>query len=97
MALADKATQVLMSSVKVGKISDQEYNKGEKVEPALNVTYKGSPLTLGTDYTVTYSNNTEAGVTACAVITGVIGSKYVGDKIVTFKIKGQPLKEMLYQ
>ena len=92
MALADKATQVLMNSVKVGKISDQEYNKGEKVEPALNVTYKGSPLTLGTDYTVTYSNNTEAGVTACAVITGVIGSKYVGDKIVTFKIKGQPLK-----
>ena len=92
MALADKATQVLMSSVKVGKISDQEYNKGEKVEPALNVTYKGSPLTLGTDYTVTYSNNTEAGVTACAVITGVIGSKFVGDKVVTFKIKGLPLK-----
>jgi len=92
MALADKATQVLMSSVKVGKISDQEYNKGEKVEPALNVTYKGSPLALGTDYTVTYSNNTEAGVTACAVITGVIGSKFVGDKVVTFKIKGLPLK-----
>lgn len=91
MSLADKKTQVLMSKVKVQKIPVQPYKNGGKVEPVVKVTYKGSTLSLGTDYTVAYSNNTEAGATASVIITG-IGTKFVGDKVVTFKIKGIPLK-----
>ncbi len=91
MSLADKKTQVLMSKVKVQKIPAQPYKNGNKVEPSVKVTYKGSALNLGTDYTVSYVNNTEAGATASVIITG-IGTKYVGDKVVDFKINGIPLK-----
>ncbi|MDE7183977.1 MAG: type I pullulanase, partial [Lachnospiraceae bacterium] len=91
MVLADKDTQVLMSSVKVQKIPAQSYNGGKEVKPAVKVTYKGSELSSGIDYKVSYMNNTEAGVTASVIITG-IGNKYVGEKTVDFKINGIPLK-----
>lgn len=91
MILADKSTQVLMSKVKVQKIAVQPYKNGDKVEPTVRVSYKGSTLNAGTDYTVAYANNTEAGATASVIISGT-GTKYVGDKVVTFKINGIPLK-----
>ena len=63
-------------------LADQEYT-GSELTP--NPTIKNGTRTLskGTDYTVTYSNNTEIG-TASAVIT--FTGNYTGTKTLTFKI-----------
>lgn len=63
-------------------IGTQTYT-GSAIEPAFSLTYDGSTLTKGTDYTVEYSNNINAG-TATITITGM--GKYVGTKTVTFTI-----------
>lgn len=68
-------------------VSDKFYNDGKPVEPLASInsrnTESGNKLVAGTDYDVTYSNNTELG-TATAVITGK--GKYKGTKTFTFKI-----------
>ena len=86
--------QVLMSSVKVGKIEKQYYRGGQEITPELLVTYRGEVLVENTDYTVEYRNNMQAG-TAAVVLTG-IGGKYVGEKKVSFKIEGMDLKKMQF-
>ncbi len=50
----------------------------------ITVKYKGKTLTKGTDYTVTYSNNTKVGV-ATATVKGK--GKYEGSKKITFVVK----------
>lgn len=42
---------------------------GKSCTPAVNVSYYGTPLTQGTDYTVSYENNIAAG-TAIATVSG---------------------------
>ena len=56
---------------------------GSAVEPSLEVDYFGTALTLGTDYTVAYTDNVSAG-TATATITGA--GAYVGTNSITFQI-----------
>ena len=75
-------TNVPISSASVSKISDQMYT-GSPVKPSVKVVYNSKTLVKGTDYTVSYSNNTEAG-TATVKITGK--GDYTGTKSVTFKI-----------
>ena len=70
-----------IGSAGVNDIADQEFAK--VIEPAVTVT-DGGVLTEGTDYTVTYRNNTDAG-TASVVITGK--GNYTGTKTVNFTIK----------
>ncbi|MDE7131001.1 MAG: BspA family leucine-rich repeat surface protein, partial [Lachnospiraceae bacterium] len=81
-----KAT--LISKATVKKIPNQHYTGGAVV-PKPTVTLKKATLTEGTDYTVSYDNNTEAG-TATVVLTGI--GAYAGTKRVTFKIIGTSLK-----
>ena len=80
-------TTIAISSVDT--VPDQTYT-GNAIEPKLRVyaavAGKKTLLTEGTDYKVTYSNNTNEGV-AKATITG-IGS-YAGTQTVTFNIKKQ--------
>ncbi|MBD5503301.1 MAG: hypothetical protein HDR09_06015 [Lachnospiraceae bacterium] len=78
----------LLSKVSVKKIPAQVYT-GEAIEPELTVTYKGAPLVKDTDYSVSYTDNTEIG-TAKAIVTGI--GKYVGTKKVSFSITGTSLK-----
>lgn len=66
----------------VSPVSNQEYT-GSNITPDITVTYDGVPLTLNTDYTVTYSNNKNLG-TATIKITGK--GAYCGSKQVTFQI-----------
>ena len=80
--------QILMSAVKVTGIKNMEYT-GSKVEPKFTVKYGSRTLTLNQEYTV-LCDSKEVG-TATAIIKG-IGEKYVGEKIVTFKIIGTALK-----
>ena len=56
---------------------------GKAKEPALTVTLGDAVLVQGTDYTVSYKNNTNAG-TATATVTGI--NKYTGSVGKTFTI-----------
>lgn len=56
-------------SMSVSPIADQDYT-GQPVTPAVSVTSDGKTLAAGTDYTVSYRNNTMSG-TATAVVTGI--------------------------
>ncbi|MCI8299953.1 MAG: hypothetical protein HFI69_06345 [Lachnospiraceae bacterium] len=58
------------------------YN-GAAIMPAVRVEEDGNVLTIGTDYTVSYSNNVNVG-TATISITGI--NKYIGSRSVSFKI-----------
>jgi len=74
----------LMNKVKVAAIPKQNWT-GKPVEPDLNVTYKGSTLVKGTDYTVEFDNNINSGK-ATATVIGM--GNYAGTKDVTFQIVG---------
>ena len=65
-------------------IAAQTYT-GEAIEPTVTVKDGETTLTLGTDYTVAYSDNTAAG-TATVTITAVAGSDYSGTATATFTI-----------
>ena len=52
-------------------LGETEYTyDGTEKEPSVTVTFEENTLTKGTDYTITYSNNTNAG-TATVTITGI--------------------------
>ncbi|MCD8017485.1 MAG: S-layer homology domain-containing protein [Oscillospiraceae bacterium] len=56
---------------------------GSAIEPKVTVTLDGTVLTAGTDYTVTYTNNINAGTTTATVtFTG----NYTGSASATFEI-----------
>ncbi len=73
-----------ISGATVSAIADQPYT-GSAITPAVTVKVGSVTLTNGTDYTVAYSDNTNAG-TATVTITGK--GNYTGTKTVTFKING---------
>ena len=74
-------------SIKKAKvtISDMTYT-GKAVKPDVTVKLGSKTLKNGTDYTVTYENNTKAG-TACATIKGK--GNYYGKLSKTFTIKAK--------
>jgi hypothetical protein len=71
-----------IKDVSVAAIPDETYD-GTPKTPAVTVTNGTIPLVLGTDYNVTYSNNTNAG-TANVTITGM--GNYTGSRIEHFNI-----------
>ncbi len=66
-------------------VSDYSYT-GSSYTPAVTLTdaTTGKTLTAGTDYTITYSNNTNPG-TASITVTA-LGKNYSGSKVISFKI-----------
>ena len=64
------------------EIPNQAYT-GSAIKPTVIVTYDGAALTRDIDYSVTYSNNINAG-TATVTITGM--GNFTGTKAVTFII-----------
>ena len=71
-----------ISGATVSAIEDQTYT-GSAITPAVTVKDGSKTLVNGTDYTVAYSNNTNAG-TATVTITGK--GNYTGTKTTTFNI-----------
>ncbi len=63
-------------------VATQVYS-GKALTPSPTVKLKGKTLVKGTDYTLSYKNNTNVG-TATITITGI--GNYTGTKTVTFKI-----------
>lgn len=71
-----------ISNVSVAAIPDETYDGNPKT-PDVTVTNGTTPLIEGTDYNVTYSNNTNAG-TANVTIAGI--GNYTGSRIEHFTI-----------
>ena len=63
---------------------------GSAIEPPVTISVGGTTLTAGTDYTVTYSNNTSVG-TGTITITGI--GTYIGTTTITFTIVDPPADE----
>ena len=73
---------VNISKCTVSSIPSKTYT-GKAIKPTVTVKYSGKTLKSGTDYTVSYKDNTKVG-TATVTITGK--GSYSGTKKVTFKI-----------
>ena len=71
-----------ISNASISAIPDQTYS-GQDITPEVTLTHNSATLVNGTDYTVSYSNNKNAG-TATAVITGI--GNYSGSTRREFKI-----------
>ena len=71
----------------VATIAAQTYT-GSELTPAPVLTYNGRRLTAGTDYTVAYEDNVEAG-TATVTITGK--GNYTDTATATFAINARPM------
>ncbi len=71
-----------ISKASVAKVANQAWT-GKAVKPSPKVTLGGKRLKKGTDYTLSYANNTKAG-TATITVRGK--GSYVGTKKITFKI-----------
>ena len=79
--------QRLAAALTIDPIANQAYT-GTALTPAVVVKDGNTTLTLGTDYSVAYSSNTNAG-TATVTITGL--GEYLGTKAQTFVIEKVPL------
>lgn len=72
-----------IANCQIASIPNQDYT-GKKLKPSLSIKVGKTTLKVGTDYKVTYSNNTKMG-TGKVTITG-LGPNITGTKTVTFKI-----------
>ena len=65
-------------------VSGNHIYTGSPITPAVSVTWNNTPLTKDTDYTLAYTDNTNAG-TATVTVTGT--GNYTGTKTETFTIE----------
>lgn len=79
-----------LSGAQVASIDNQLYT-GDALEPAISVSLNGQDLVLGTDYTVSFSNNVNVGDVATATVNGM--GNYTGTATVTFTILPRSLGE----
>ena len=77
-----------LSGVQIAPVDDQLYS-GAAIEPNVRVSANGHALVLGTDYTVSFSNNVDAGDAATVIVTGT--GNYTGTATATFAISPRPL------
>ncbi len=75
-------TQANIADAQAETIDARKYT-GEAIEPVIKLSYGETELTADKDYTVTYSNNKDAG-TASAVVTGT--GNFKGTKTLEFDI-----------
>lgn len=87
---------ILMSRASVGRIAKEKYT-GEAICPKPVVTYKGTVLTEGTHYNLSYKNNVKPGK-AEVIITGTNEETpegtFAGEKKVIFTITGVSLRNV---
>ncbi len=69
--------------VSIAGLKDQVYNFGSPLTPSFTLSYDGSEMTAGVDYTYKYTDNVYAG-TATLTVEG--SGKYKGTKTYTFTI-----------
>ncbi len=76
------AKSISASDITVARVANQRYT-GDALTPGVEVTDGSATLTEGTDYTLSYSDNTSVG-TATITITGK--GNYTGSRTITFRI-----------
>ena len=77
-----------LSEAVIASIPNQRWRGNAGNTPALDVTYNSTPLVEGTDYIVSWTDNTAVG-TATATVRGI--NNYKGNKSATFEIVDFPL------
>lgn len=77
-------TKQSLSKAQITGLSSKTYNGKAQTQSKLKVTCEGKTLKQGTDYTVSYKNNTKAG-TATVTVSGK--GNYTGSKDASFTIK----------
>jgi len=82
--------KTLISSAVVSKVTAKTYT-GSAIRPEVTVKAEGKTLIEGTDYTVAYKNNVNAG-TASVIINGT--GNYTGSKTVNFVINPKKITSM---
>lgn len=75
-----------LSKATVTGLNDTYSYTGSEVKPIPQVTCAGKVLQKGVDYSLTYTNNIDAG-TASVVINSIDGAS-IGNQVVNFEIKG---------
>jgi hypothetical protein len=75
-AVIDQTPTVVGGSLKIEEVADQTY-RGTAYNLTPAVSYKGTPLTSGTDFDYSYFGTTNAG-TAVILVTGKVGTDYEG-------------------
>lgn len=88
------AVELTDSNVKIDTTATDEFTgvyNGSEQKPAVSVEYAGQPLTEGTDYTLKYSDNTNAG-TAKITVKGIGG--YTGTVEKTFTIAQKKISDL---
>lgn len=78
-------TAIALSKATMKLSQTQFYKTGSAIKPVPVLTYNGKTLTNGTDYILTYKNNTNAG-TATVTASAADGSDYTGSRSATFTI-----------
>lgn len=84
------AKELTEDNVEILNADDIVYDGNEK-RPTVQVTDNGAALVANTDYTVSYSNNTEAG-DATVTVRGI--GNYTGTVNVTFEIQAASLADL---
>lgn len=79
-----------LSDVTIDSVAAQTYS-GKAIEPAVTIKKGSTVLKKGTDYTVAYSNNTDASSQATITVTGM--GSYTGYRTVTFTINPKELTD----
>ena len=82
--------RTMVSKLSVSKINDIKYDGNKHIVP-LTIKNKNVELIEGTDYELTYSENTTDIGTVSVVIKGI--NNYAGEKTFTYKIVGTPLSK----
>ena len=77
-----KIVRANIANAKTTKVKDQSYT-GSKIQPKVNVKYKGKKLKVNRDYTIKYKDNLDVG-TASIVIKGK--GNFKGKRVLTFAI-----------
>ncbi len=86
-ATAGKSFKINQASITNATIADipvQQYT-GSAIEPDPVVTFSGKTLKKGTDYNVTYDNNTEVGSSALVIVSGIGNFNNLATKHFTIK------------
>ncbi len=83
-----------LSGAQIAPIDDQFYT-GNALEPVISVSLGGQDLVLGTDYTVSFSGNVNAGNAAAVTVSGM--GNYKGTATTTFAILPRSLNEASIQ
>ena len=86
-----KITPASITNATIAAITEQQYT-GSAIEPDPVVTFNGKTLKKGTDYNVTYDNNTEVGSSALVIVSGIGNFNNIATRHFTIKSSEKDLQ-----